>query len=157
MTEKARNSRASNALKGAVPATAQIQMRVIQEVKNRYVAQAQREGMKLSEWIQHHLNDVCQSADEHAQLSENIAVKNTFFRVYNHRDKTWRTQERSTGRFGITDPLYTTEESQAGFFWADEIKHLEKLGAQMAIQIYEEAIPYTPTREEIRFRNEWNS
>ncbi|MBD8155974.1 hypothetical protein [Pantoea agglomerans] len=64
MTDKARNPRALNALKGAVPATAQIQMRIPPDIKKRYVVQAQREGMKLSEWIQHHLNDVCQSADD---------------------------------------------------------------------------------------------
>lgn len=51
MTDKARNPRALNSVKGAAPAMAQIQMRVIPDVKNRYVSQAQREGMKLSEWI----------------------------------------------------------------------------------------------------------
>lgn len=60
MTDKARNPRALNALKGAVPATAQIQMRIPPDIKKRYVVQAQREGMKLSEWIQHHLNAVCE-------------------------------------------------------------------------------------------------
>lgn len=64
MTDKARDPRALNSVKGAAPATAQIQIRVIPDVKNRYVAQAQREGMKLSEWIQYHLNDVCQLADD---------------------------------------------------------------------------------------------
>ncbi len=64
MTDKARDPRALNSVKGAAPATAQIQMRVSPEVKNRYVAQAQREGMKLSEWIQHHLDAVCLSADK---------------------------------------------------------------------------------------------
>jgi len=64
MTDKARDPRALNSVKGAAPATAQIQIRVIPDVKNRYVAQAQREGMKLSEWIQHHLNAVCHSTDD---------------------------------------------------------------------------------------------
>lgn len=73
MTEKTRDPRALNSVKGAVPATAQIQMRVVQEVKNRYVAQAQREGMKLSEWIQHHLNDVCQLADAAKQKDKNTS------------------------------------------------------------------------------------
>lgn len=62
MTDKALDPRALNSVKRAAPATAQIQMRVVPEVKNRYVAQARREGMKLSEWIQHHLDAVCQSA-----------------------------------------------------------------------------------------------
>lgn len=68
MTGKARDPRALNALKGAAPATAQIQMRVPPDIKNRYVAQAKREGMKLSEWIQHHLNAVCErTSDENEQ------------------------------------------------------------------------------------------
>ena len=157
MTDKARNPRALNALKGAVPASAQIQMRIPPDIKKRYVAQALQEGMKLSEWIQHHLNAVCQSADELAHSAEGAALENTCFRIYNNRNETWRTQERNRGRFDIETPLYTTEESQAGFFWATEIKHLDKLGPQMAIQSYEELIPCTPTREEIRFRNDWNS
>jgi predicted HicB family RNase H-like nuclease len=64
MTDKARDPRALNSVKRAAPATAQIQMRVVPEVKNRYVVQARREGMKLSEWIQHHLDAVCQSAGD---------------------------------------------------------------------------------------------
>lgn len=157
MTDKARDPRALNSVKRAAPATAQIQMRVVPEVKNRYVVQARREGMKLSEWIQHHLDAVCQSADQHLRQSENSAGDEKCFRIYNRRDNSWRMQEPSTGMIGIKVPRYTGEESQAGFFWADEIKHIDKLGAQMAIQSYEEVIPCTPTREEIRFRNEFNS
>jgi len=157
MTDKARDPRALNSVKGAAPATAQIQMRVIPDVKNRYVAQAQREGMKLSEWIQLHLDAVCQSADEQLRQSANSAGTDMCFRIYNRRDESWRMQEASIGSVGIKVPRYTGEESQAGFFWADEIKHLDKLGAQMAIQSYEEAIPCKPTREEIRFRNEWDN
>lgn len=59
MSDNKSDPRAANALKDTVPATAQIQMRVTPERKNRYVAQAQREGMKLSEWIQKHLDAVC--------------------------------------------------------------------------------------------------
>lgn len=156
MTDKARNPRALNALKGAVPASAQIQMRIPPDIKKRYVAQALREGMKLSEWIQLHLNAVCQSADDQLRQSGNSAGTDMCFRIYNRRDESWRMQEASIGSVGISIkvPRYTGEESQAGFFWADEIKHLDKLGAQMAIQSYEEAIPCTPTKEEIRLRNE---
>lgn len=59
MVDKARDPRGLNAIKGAAAATAQIQMRVTPERKNRYVAQAQREGMKLSEWIQKQLDAAC--------------------------------------------------------------------------------------------------
>ena len=73
MTDKARNPRALNALKGAVPASAQIQMRIPPDIKKRYVAQALQEGMKLSEWIQLHLNAVCQSADDAKQQDSKIS------------------------------------------------------------------------------------
>ncbi len=73
MTDKARDPRALNSVKGAAPATAQIQMRVDPDVKNRYVAQAQREGMKLSEWIQHHLDAVCLSVGEAKQQDKNTS------------------------------------------------------------------------------------
>lgn len=53
-----------NALKEAVPATEQIHMRVIPARKNRYVRQAQAEGMKLSDWIQKHMDSVCDAAGE---------------------------------------------------------------------------------------------
>ena len=59
MGDKQRDPRALNSLKGAVQATAQIQMRVTPDRKNRYVSQAQKEGMKLSEWIQKHLDAHC--------------------------------------------------------------------------------------------------
>ncbi|PPC61299.1 hypothetical protein C1Y41_18900 [Pantoea sp. ICBG 1758] len=67
MTDKARDPRALNSVKGDVPATSQIQMRVTPDIKARYVNQARQEGMKLSEWIQHHLNAVCQAADDAKQ------------------------------------------------------------------------------------------
>lgn len=54
-----KDPRSLNAIKGAAPATAQIQIRVTPERKNRYVAQAQKENMKLSEWIQKHLDELC--------------------------------------------------------------------------------------------------
>lgn len=73
MTDKARDPRALNSVKGAVPASAQIQMRVTPETKSRYVNQAQREGMKLSEWIQHHLNAVCQSAGDATPQDKNTS------------------------------------------------------------------------------------
>lgn len=53
-----------NALKGAVPATEQIHIRVIPARKNRYVRQAQAEGMKLSDWIQKHMDSVCDAASQ---------------------------------------------------------------------------------------------
>jgi len=61
MTDKKNYARPANALKDAVPATAQIQMRVTPERKNRYVHQAQKEGMKLSEWIQKQLDGACEA------------------------------------------------------------------------------------------------
>ena len=62
MTDNHKRTRPANALKEAVPATAQIQMRVTPERKGRYVHQAQKEGMKLSEWIQRHLDAACDAA-----------------------------------------------------------------------------------------------
>jgi predicted HicB family RNase H-like nuclease len=59
MGDKQRDPRALNSLKGDVQATAQIQMRVTPDRKNRYVSEAQKEGLKLSEWIQKHLDAVC--------------------------------------------------------------------------------------------------
>lgn len=54
-----RNANNQNAQKDDIPATAQIQMRVTPERKERYVMQAKREGLKLSEWIQKHMDAVC--------------------------------------------------------------------------------------------------
>ncbi|RZN37353.1 hypothetical protein FEK48_23885 [Escherichia sp. E2593] len=62
MENKPRDPRSLNALKDKTPATAQIQMRVTPERKNRYVRQAQTEGMKLTDWIQKHMDEVCDSA-----------------------------------------------------------------------------------------------
>ena len=62
MADKPRDPRALNAIKGAEPASAQIQIRVTPDRKNRYVEQAQKEGMKLSEWMQKHLDSVCNAA-----------------------------------------------------------------------------------------------
>ncbi|EEW6789635.1 hypothetical protein D6W19_003114 [Escherichia coli] len=59
-----RDPRSLNALKEAVPATAQIQMRVTPDRKNRYVRQAQVEGLKLTDWIQKHMDRVCDEADQ---------------------------------------------------------------------------------------------
>lgn len=61
-----------NALKEAVPATAQIHVRVTPDRKKRYVRQAQAEGMKLSDWIQKHMDSVCDAAGQPdtAQQSE---------------------------------------------------------------------------------------
>ncbi|MEG5932487.1 hypothetical protein UXN85_20690 [Enterobacter hormaechei] len=44
-------------------ATLQIQMRVTPERKNRYVLEAKRNGLKISEWIQNHMDTVCDEAD----------------------------------------------------------------------------------------------
>lgn len=46
------------------PATAQIQMRVTPDRKNRYVRQAQAEGLKLTDWIQKHMDNVCNDAGQ---------------------------------------------------------------------------------------------
>lgn len=62
MSDEKERIRPANALKDAVPATAQIQMRVTPERKGRYVHQAQKEGMKLSEWIQKNLDAACDAA-----------------------------------------------------------------------------------------------
>lgn len=51
------------ALKDDAPAEAHIHARVTLARKNRYVLQAQREGLKLSEWQQKHLDKVCDAAD----------------------------------------------------------------------------------------------
>ncbi|EAA5695478.1 hypothetical protein [Salmonella enterica] len=57
-----RDPRSLNPLKEAVPTTAQIQMRVTPDRKNRYVRQAQAEGLKLTDWIQKHMDNVCNDA-----------------------------------------------------------------------------------------------
>ncbi|EJF0838600.1 hypothetical protein L2M29_004092 [Salmonella enterica] len=59
-----RDPRSLNALKEASPATAQIQMRVTPDRKNRYVRQAQAEGLKLTDWIQKHMDRVCNEAGQ---------------------------------------------------------------------------------------------
>ncbi|EQA8340117.1 hypothetical protein ACX9EL_005121 [Klebsiella oxytoca] len=59
-----RDPRSLNAMKGTVPATSQIQMRVTPDRKKRYVNQARAEGMKLSDWIQKHMDDVCDNAGQ---------------------------------------------------------------------------------------------
>jgi len=59
-----RDPRSLNALKEAVPATAQIQMRVTPDRKKRYVNQARAEGMKLTDWIQKHMDSVCDEAGQ---------------------------------------------------------------------------------------------
>ncbi|MGC6114768.1 hypothetical protein VU643_22490 [Klebsiella aerogenes] len=59
-----RDPRSLNAMKEAVPATSQIQMRVTPGRKKRYVNQARAEGMKLSDWIQKHMDDVCDNAGQ---------------------------------------------------------------------------------------------
>lgn len=62
MTKLPKNTGNTNALKSDVMASAQIQMRVTPDRKNRYILQAQREGLKLSEWIQKHIDAVCDAA-----------------------------------------------------------------------------------------------
>ncbi|ECC4541297.1 hypothetical protein BOI06_RS16940 [Escherichia coli] len=64
MSEKSRDPRSKNPLKEAVAATAQIQMRVTPDRKKRYVAQARAEGMKLTDWIQSHMDKVCNEAGQ---------------------------------------------------------------------------------------------
>ncbi|MBO2007095.1 hypothetical protein J4732_15505 [Serratia marcescens] len=53
---------AQNAMKEDVPAVTQIQMRSTVSRKVRYVKQANREGLKLSEWMSRHLD--ADTADE---------------------------------------------------------------------------------------------
>lgn len=57
-----RDPRGLNAMKDVEPASAQILMRVTPTRKNLYVKQANAEGLKLSEWIQKHLDVVCDDA-----------------------------------------------------------------------------------------------
>ncbi len=59
------------AQKDTAPATATIQQRVTPQRKSRYVAQARREGMKLSEWQQKHLDAVCDAADAEREKNKN--------------------------------------------------------------------------------------
>lgn len=42
---------------GELPADSQLQVRLNSQIKARYVKQAQREGMKLSQWVLKTLND----------------------------------------------------------------------------------------------------
>lgn len=51
------------AMKDTAKADAHLHARVTPERKNRYVRQAQKEGLKLSEWQQKHLDAVCDAAD----------------------------------------------------------------------------------------------
>ena len=43
-------------------ASAQIQMRITPGKKSRYVLEAKRKGMRVSEWIQKHMDAVCNEA-----------------------------------------------------------------------------------------------
>lgn len=52
----------TNAMKGTQPLTAQIQMRTTPDRKFRYVRQAEREGLRLTEWMTKHLDVVCDEA-----------------------------------------------------------------------------------------------
>ncbi|MFW7208642.1 MULTISPECIES: hypothetical protein [unclassified Enterobacter] len=61
MTEE-RDPRALNSMKDDEPATAMIRMRVTPKRKNQYVTQANAEGLTLSEWIQKHMDAVCEAA-----------------------------------------------------------------------------------------------
>ncbi len=61
----------NNALKEDDPATAYIQQRVTMARKNRYVAQARREGLSLSEWIQKHCDAACDAADSGTEREDN--------------------------------------------------------------------------------------
>lgn len=61
---QARDQRSLNALKEAVPATAQLQMRVTPERKLRYVNQAKAEGLDLTDWVQKHMDYVCDLAGQ---------------------------------------------------------------------------------------------
>lgn len=44
---------------GDLPADSQLQVRVNSQVKARWVKQAQREGLKLSQWVHKKLDDAC--------------------------------------------------------------------------------------------------
>ncbi len=63
-SNQARDQRGLNALKEAVPATAQLQMRVTPDRKLRYVNQAKAEGLGLTDWAQKHMDNVCDLAGQ---------------------------------------------------------------------------------------------
>ncbi len=63
-SNQARDQRGLNALKEAVPATAQLQMRVTPDRKLRYVNQAKAEGTGLTDWVQKHMDNVCDLAGQ---------------------------------------------------------------------------------------------
>lgn len=63
-SNQARDQRGLNALKEAVPATAQLQMRVTPDRKLRYVNQAKAEGPGLTDWVQKHMDNVCDLAGQ---------------------------------------------------------------------------------------------
>lgn len=52
----------TNAMKRKQLATAQVQIRTTPDRKFRYVRQAEREGLRLTEWMTKHLDDVCDKA-----------------------------------------------------------------------------------------------
>ncbi|NEG94108.1 hypothetical protein [Leclercia adecarboxylata] len=58
----ARDPRSLNSMKDTTPATAHVHMRVTPDRKFRYVRQAEKEGLKLAEWIQKHMDAVCDAA-----------------------------------------------------------------------------------------------
>lgn len=154
MTDKARDPRALNAVKGAAPATAQIQMRITPDIKARYVTQARREGMKLSEWIQLHLNATCDKAEADRQWEEQIAGNNKYFRIYRKRDNAWRKQSPRTDRVGALYPDYTDNESEAGIWLKNEIRTASDTPyGHMHLQEGEELIESAPTREQLDKRS----
>ncbi|EGX0284047.1 hypothetical protein CTZ44_21125 [Salmonella enterica] len=59
-----RDPRSLNPMKEAVPASSAIHMRVTPDRKKRYVNQARAEGLKLTDWIQKHMDDVCNDAGQ---------------------------------------------------------------------------------------------
>lgn len=56
--------RSLNPMKEAVPASSAIHMRVTPDRKKRYVNQARAEGLKLTDWIQKHMDNVCNEAGQ---------------------------------------------------------------------------------------------
>lgn len=56
--------RSLNPMKEAVPASSAIHMRVTPDRKKRYVNQARAEGLKLTDWIQKHMDNVCNDAEQ---------------------------------------------------------------------------------------------
>lgn len=58
-----------NAMKDEVPASVQIQMRATVTRKERYKAQAIQEDLNLTEWMENHLDAVCDAAEGKATVS----------------------------------------------------------------------------------------